>query len=178
MANNQNKIPESGFIPEAELKNLPEQKSATPEAFVAPIPETTENLELKNKTGAENEGFLDETIESLKQKLRGQKKKPTHIPMVRDKITVEVEHIMEEGLKDAYRELTPVQQQQFKIKGEETAWKIRELLRATHVKVKKIFELLIEWLKMLPGINRFFLEQEAKIKTDKIIALHEKNKHH
>jgi hypothetical protein len=27
---------------------------------------------------------------------------------------------------------------------------------------------------MLPGVNRFFLEQEAKIKADHIITLHKK----
>ncbi len=77
---------------------------------------------------------------------------------------------------DAFRELTPIQKQKFKIKGEETAWEIRKLLKATHVKIKKIFRLILEWLKMLPGVNRFFLEQEAKIKTDKIITLKEQNK--
>jgi hypothetical protein len=29
----------------------------------------------------------------------------------------------------------------------------------------------LQWLKLLPGVNRFFLEQEAKIKTDRIIHL-------
>ena len=29
--------------------------------------------------------------------------------------------------------------------------------------------LIREWLKVIPGINKFFLEQTVKIKTDKII---------
>ena len=29
---------------------------------------------------------------------------------------------------------------------------------------------------MIPGINRFFLEQEAKIKTDRLMALAEREK--
>jgi len=33
----------------------------------------------------------------------------------------------------------------------------------------------LDWLKILPGVNKFFLEQEAKIKTDKILALKNKN---
>ena len=45
---------------------------------------------------------------------------------------------------------------------------------ATTGKAKKIFQLILEWLKLLPGINRFFLEQEAKIKTDRIIHLNQK----
>lgn len=120
----------------------------------------------------EGEGFLDETIDTLKTKLsKQQRQKQKKIPQVRDELTVKVEKIMEEGLADAFKELNPIERQEFKIKGEETALQIRELLKATHVKIKKIFKLLFSWLKMLPGINRFYLEQEAKIKTDKIASL-------
>lgn len=137
-----------------------------------------EQPEAKAETSIQTEeNFLDSAITNLRAALRTTKKKPTLIqPRVRDEITLKIEHIMEEGLADAYRALTPLQQQEFRLKGEETAWKIRDLLRETHVKIKKIFRLLIEWLKILPGINRFFLEQEAKIKADRIISLHKQNK--
>jgi len=107
----------------------------------------------------------------LKKKLKQSKKKNIQIPIVKDEINLKIEKIMEDGLEDAYKELTTIQQQEFKIKGEETAWKIRQVLKKTKVKIKEIFKLLLEWLKMLPGINKFFLEQEAKIKADKIISL-------
>jgi len=132
--------------------------------------------ETPKKQAEEDEGFLEETIESLKKKLKGSKKKPSKIPAIKDAMTVKIEKIMEHDLSDAYSELTPLQQQEFKIKGEETAWEIRKLLKSAHVKLKTIFKLILEWLKMLPGINRFFLEQEAKIKTDKIIALKDRPK--
>ncbi len=105
---------------------------------------------------------------------KGQNKTPA--APVRDTISVEVEKIMEEGLRDAFVQLPPADRELFKIKGEQTAYQIRDLLRATHVKVKKIFSLLMDWLKLLPGVNRFFLEQEAKIKADKILALKNKQK--
>ena len=98
------------------------------------------------------------------------------MPKVRDDITLKIESIMETDLGDAFQALTPLQQQEFKLKGEETANLIRQLLEQTKVKVKKIFALLIAWLKFLPGIDRFFLEQEAKIKADQIIALSKQNK--
>ncbi len=88
-----------------------------------------------------------------------------------DPVTFQIEKIMEQGIGEAYQELTPIQKQQFKIKGEQTAKQIKQLLQTTHVKVKKIFRLLLDWLKLLPGINRFFLMQEAKIKTDQILSL-------
>lgn len=118
---------------------------------------------------------VDDAIAGMQRRLKTpKKKKPSKVPQVRDDLTVEVERIMEAGLEEAYSELSPVEREEFRIKGEETAMQIRQLMKATHVKVKKIFRLLIDWLKMLPGINRFFLEQEAKIKTDKILGL----KHH
>lgn len=92
-------------------------------------------------------------------------------PSPRDELTVQVEKLLAEGLKDAFEKLPPIAQQEFKLKGEQTAGKIRELLRSAKVKVKKVFRLIIEWLMLLPSVNHFFLEQEAKIKTDKIIAL-------
>ncbi|MBI5222393.1 MAG: hypothetical protein HY980_02760 [Candidatus Magasanikbacteria bacterium] len=121
------------------------------------------------------EGFLEESIGALKNKLRGGKKKPTAVPQVKDQLTVDIEKIMEEDLKDAFNELTVLQKQEFKIKGEETAFKIRNIMRQAKVKAKSIIRLLIQWLKMLPGVNRFFIEQEAKIKADRIMALRYKH---
>ena len=92
----------------------------------------------------------------------------------KDAIMVKIEKIMEEGLNDSFQRLSPVAKQEFKLKGEQATSQIRELLKSAHVKVKKILRLILDWLRILPGINHFFLEQEAKIKTDKIIAL--KNK--
>jgi hypothetical protein len=91
------------------------------------------------------------------------------IPVKRDEMTLTIEKILEEGIGDSYQRLSPVAKQEFKIKGEEVAIKIRDLMSATHIKAKKIFKLIFEWLKLLPGVNRFFLEQEAKIKTDRIV---------
>lgn len=152
---------------------LEQRYSPTENQPIVPSPEQQFEMQEKEPTKLETkkEGFLEETISGLKNKLRSSKKKSHIIPNVRDTLTVEVEKVMEEGLKDAFKELTPLQRQEFKIKGEQTAYKIRDLLQATHVKVKKIIRLIMDWLKMLPGINRFFLEQEAKIKTDKIVAL-------
>ena len=128
--------------------------------------------------GTSSERNLERNIDVLKRKLRKRKKqKPTVIPQVRDALTVEVERVLEQGLSESFLALTPIQREEFKIKGEETAFEIRKLMKGTHIKVKKIFFLIMSWLKLLPGINRFFLEQEAKIKVDRIIALKEKIDH-
>ena len=95
-------------------------------------------------------------------------------PVIADPLTQKIEKILEENVGDAYSRLSPIAKQEFKLKGEKVADKISILLKSTHIKVKKIFQLILEWLRFLPGVNHFFLEQEAKIKTDRIIALHKK----
>lgn len=133
--------------------------------------ETKEFSEFTNPEKEEKPENLDNKIEALVNKLKKQKQKNTNIPLVKDELNIRIEKIMEEGLEEAFKELSPIEQQEFKIKGEETAWKIRQALKKTHVKIKEIFKLLFSWLKLLPGINKFFLEQEAKIKADKIFSL-------
>ena len=86
-------------------------------------------------------------------------------------MTIKVEKLLAEGLEDTYANLSPIAQQEFRLKGEQTASAIREMLHATKVKAKKIFQLILEWLSLLPNVNKFFLEQEAKIKTDRILEL-------
>lgn len=97
-------------------------------------------------------------------------------PQPIDDLTLSVEKIMEEDVGEAYNQLSPIAKQEFKLKGEQVARAIRTMLQTAKITAKKIFELILSWLKMLPGINRFFLEQEAKIKTDRIIILHNERK--
>lgn len=86
----------------------------------------------------------------------------------------EIDNVLAEGLNDIFLKMDDQQRAAFKKAGEETVSKINILLSETKVRVNKIIDLIKKWLKMIPGINKFFLEQEAKIKTDKIIKI--KNK--
>ena len=81
----------------------------------------------------------------------------------------EIEDVLAEDLEQLYWDLSEPERLIFKHKGEETASKIRLLLGEATVRVQEIFKLIIEWLKLLPGLSNFFVEQEAKIKTDKIL---------
>ncbi len=82
-----------------------------------------------------------------------------------------IENIMAEGLDQAFLQMTSQQQQKFKSEGEKTAQKISQLLTKAKTGAEKIVDLIRRWLKLVPKINRFFLEQEAKIKTDKILKI-------
>lgn len=158
-------------VPLQEFSKHQEQTSKT----IEQRPEIELKKEKKGEIEIEEDQTLESRIHTLKLKLRKKKKKQTQIPIVRDELTIRIEKVMEDGLGDAFTALTPIQKQEFKIKGEETAWEIRQLLKKTHVKIKEIFRLIYEWLKILPGVNKFFLVQEAKIKTDKIVSLKEYN---
>ncbi|MFA4872079.1 MAG: hypothetical protein WC610_03440 [Patescibacteria group bacterium] len=87
-----------------------------------------------------------------------------------------VESILEEDLADIYLKMPPMEQQRLKVKGEETTWAILRLMAKPKVRIKKIIDLIRNWLKLITGINKFFLEQLAKIKADKIIAAANKNR--
>lgn len=85
-----------------------------------------------------------------------------------------IDSILSEGLNEIFLQMKEQEQKEFKKKGEETVAKINVLLSQTKVKVNKIISLIREWLKMIPGVNKFFLEQEVKIKADKILKIKDK----
>ena len=85
-----------------------------------------------------------------------------------------IDDILEDGLADIYQSLTPDKQQELKQAGEQTVRQIDQLLDHAKSQLTKIIGLIRRFLAIIPGVNRFFLEQEVKIKTDKIMALKDK----
>lgn len=85
-----------------------------------------------------------------------------------------IDDILAAGLNEVFLQMKVSDQQAFQKKGEETVIKINELLSRAKLKVSKIIDLIRAWLKLIPGINKFFLEQEVKIKADKILKLKDK----
>jgi hypothetical protein len=84
-----------------------------------------------------------------------------------------IEDVLEEDLEDIYFQLPQDKQAEFAQKGEQTANQIETLLGHVKVNFGKILDLIKNWLRLIPGVNKYFLEQEAKIKTDKIIKIKE-----
>ncbi len=83
----------------------------------------------------------------------------------------QIESILANGLADLYIKMPADKQQEFKLAGEQTAHKINSLLDQAKVKIKEIIDLIRKWLLIIPGVNKFFLEQEAKIKADEVMRL-------
>ncbi len=175
---NDNRIPPEesplGKEPALDLKARPQKLEAT-----SVVPETIEGGE-----GAHEEQVEGAMTETAPQEEGMPTQMPTPapisgagaVPQRTDRLSEEIDDILEEDLADLYRAMSADQKRKFRVKGEETVSKIRELLRATKENAKKIFHLFREWLKLIPGVNRFFLEQEAKIKTDKILVVSEEER--
>jgi hypothetical protein len=87
----------------------------------------------------------------------------------------QIENFLAQDLEEIYLGLPLEKQAEFRKTGEETAKKIEKLLEKTKVSIGKIVNLIRKWLSLIPGVNKFFLEQEAKIKADEIIKLRNKS---
>lgn len=85
-----------------------------------------------------------------------------------------IDDILEDGLTDIYLSLSPEKQQELQKVGAQTVRQIDVLLDHVKSQWRKIMSLVRNFLSIIPGLNKFFLEQEVKIKTDRIIALKDK----
>lgn len=100
---------------------------------------------------------------------------PAAVPQTqKEPALVSVESVLADGLGDVYATLDPMTQREVRQQGETTAARVLSLLQQASVQVRKIIELITGWLKLIPGVSRLFIEQEAKLKTDRLLALRRK----
>lgn len=83
----------------------------------------------------------------------------------------QIENILQDGVLESYLAMGPQEQQVFRTRGEQVAAEIRVMFGKGKVKMKRIWELIRGWLRLIPGVSSFFVEQEAKIKTDQLLLL-------
>jgi hypothetical protein len=89
-----------------------------------------------------------------------------------------VEKILSKSLGDLFKELPPHRKEEFKLAGEKLA---RQALVELKIKSKNkvssitLVRMVRDWLKLIPGINKFYLEQEAKLIADQLL-LYKKQK--
>lgn len=118
---------------------------------------------------AEKEALAATGHAALEPKVESEGASASTANVEKNGIEKEIENILEEDLDQLFWNLSPTDQTVFKQRGEETAGRIRSLLGEATLRVQEIFQLILDWLKTLPGVDTFFAEKEAKIKTDKII---------
>lgn len=152
------------------LENFPKQENLQNASSESISKESIKKLEQINEKQQENSN----------QNTPSQNQNVIITPVIeKDKVVVnknnalsnKIEDILEDGLGELYIQMPKEKQQEFKEQGEKTTNQIIELLKETKVKVAKILHLIMDWLLIIPGINKFFVKQEAKIKTDNILKL-------
>lgn len=89
----------------------------------------------------------------------------------KDERLLEIESTLAEGLEELFMNLPPEAKQAFKAKGEEVAQTIKTWMDDAKLVARKVLKLIREWFGMVPNVNKYFLEQESKIKRDHIMEL-------
>jgi hypothetical protein len=170
--------------PEQKTEILTQEEAVESSESISELEGTSETPEIQETPEKMSEGSVEQEKEDQDGESQMQSEpvltpstSTTEIESIQeDLLSKEIENILQEDLTDMYLAMPPEKQKAFKQKGEETTGKIRKLVSATKVNTKKVFGLIKDWLKMIPGVNKFFLEQEAKIKTDKILLVTEEKK--
>jgi hypothetical protein len=85
-----------------------------------------------------------------------------------------IERVMEADLNELYLTMSPEERLVFKNKGEATAKEVAEQVQKPKINLSKILQLLFAWLRFIPRVNNYYLQQEAKLKADQIIKLAKK----
>lgn len=145
---------------------------------VEPVPEVEKTPEPERKKIIEQEIKKEEIkVKPPARKIPFRKKpEPEPTTLVKSKTARQIESILSDNLQKTYQSLPENLKGQFKEKGEETARQIEKIISQAKIAVHKIVELIKNWLSMIPKVNKFFLEQETKIKTGKILELAKKRK--
>lgn len=160
----------NGPVKEKEIKPSETLSKKSVGVEKMPLPEIRPEAGLEISKEEEKAG----PIEKIREKIGTTKQVAP--PTTEEKETeAKIEKILEEDLEDTYFNLPESKKKEFKESGEQTAWKITEIVyHKPKFLIIRIVSLIRGWLRKIPGVNRFFLEQETKIKVEKIIELKKK----
>lgn len=153
----------------SESRPLPQEQK---DGFISPeapkVPEIQKELsEVKTRVEVSEEPTAGPAVQSRVSPVT----EPVAAPRNKSERLVSIEKVMTSGLEEIYANLDSGTQQMLKQEGEKTASQIEKLLEQGKEAAKKILRLIRQWLHKIPGVNKFFLEQESKIKTDRIMGM-------
>ncbi len=151
-----------------------QEKVLTPsiEQVPANSPATPEEVSVPEKASEKPEPAAEQSAPSATASATTPADAPSLSP--EQERAAQIEKILEEDLSSVYFNLPEEKREEFRYKGEMTANQINVLLGSAKIKVKKIISLIKSWLTLIPGVNKFFLEKEANLKTGRIINLTDK----
>jgi hypothetical protein len=147
-----------------------------PEVVLAPEKSEEAVVETRPETPTETAEKVPETapVSKISPVPAASAAKPAAAP--KSEVMIEVEKILEEGLGDLYQGMPLDAQKKFREKGEEVSLQISIMVQEFKIQFKRALQLIRDWLLCIPSVNKFFLEQEAKIKVDMLIELAEVRK--
>lgn len=147
--------------------NSPE--TSAPEQEIVTMPEAVEK-----QLEAEIEFVKEEALAESKEAPSPAAPSAVRTPAApKDPTTAAVEKILEQDLGDLYVKLDPETKKKLRVRGDILTERLKAVVSGARVKARRILSWIRDWLRLIPGINKYFLEQEAKIKTDKILELAE-----
>ena len=145
---------ESKPLPKAEVLGSPEtQVEGTPDVQVERAPQQ------------------EKIQEDTPQAVASDQQQAAPAPAAKDPQLQKIEDMLSEDLGDLYKQLPPDIKPIFRAKGEEVALTIKTWIQEAKITARKVLGLIREWLGLIPNVNKYYLEQESKIKTDQIMEL-------
>lgn len=157
---------------EQNIENIEKIRPEAPGAAVLPEKKPEQGMEAKEK--------LDQALDQLEDGPSGQAEgeqglaggivSASNRQLEAEERVKKIERILEKDMDSIYLGLSEDKKREFKAFGEQTARQIDFLVESGKATARKIIDLIKKWLQIVPGINRFFLEQEAKIKSDEILS--------
>lgn len=165
-------MPDGGFLGGPSAEQMPKvvevpQTNVEGDDYAAAEREARQEMAAEKKS----EAFLEPAPTTVVAPQAGQATQAPAQEAVKDEVTIEVEKILEYGLGDYIPDMPEEARERFLKKGGEVAAQLSVMVRTLNVQVSLVVGLIKEWLLTIPGVNRYYIEQEAKIKTDQIVEL-------
>ncbi|MBI4142340.1 hypothetical protein HY480_00520 [Candidatus Uhrbacteria bacterium] len=94
--------------------------------------------------------------------------------MPKSPLREDIEIALAEGLEEIYTALPTATQATFRQRGEQLAMRMETMLSGGKFGLRDAYQSLTAWLRLLPSAGKFFryfLEQEAKVKMDTLLAI-------
>lgn len=89
----------------------------------------------------------------------------------KDSMMKKIEAVLEEGVENDFKKMLPQQQAAFMREGEELAERLKAMRSSEKFDAGLANKQITRWLRGIPDVNALFLEQAAKIKTDKLKSI-------
>jgi uncharacterized protein YgbK (DUF1537 family) len=173
-------MPDTGFLGGSSAEQMPNAVEAAPtqehDEYNAAEQVAEQQMEQQEQQ-AEREAFLEEAPTSTVPATATAEPVAPAAEVQKDEVTIEVEKILEAGLGEYVPDMPEEARQRFLKKGGEVAAQLSTMVRTLNIQVSLVVKLLKEWLLTIPGVNKYFIEQEAKIKADRIIELADQYRH-